>query len=211
MRLGFVNYLFSISWYEEFDFLISRFLFPDIKKSFIIPIPIFWYQEMAIILDIENSIFLIFLKIAIRIPIFWYQEMAIILDIENSIFFISRNIILDIKKWNLDLDIKKSNSWYQEIKFLISSISWYQEFDIFISRIWFLDFKKSNSWYIELEFLISRIPWPVLEIKKYLLFLYIRKWNSWYLQISRFLDIKNSIVLYQKMNLISWYQEILNK
>ena len=117
-------YLFSISWYQEFDNLISR--------------NIFWYPE--IFFDIKNSIS-------------WYQEKEFLIsrirffDIKNSNF---RNRILDMKKWFLD--IRNSNfwyqemciiSWYQEIEFLISRktcldirkcISWYQEIEFLISR-----------------------------------------------------------------------------
>ena len=79
-------------------------------------------------------------------------------------FLISRNRILDIKKYLLFLDIKKSISWYQEIDFLIS-------------RILFLDIKKTISWYqkifldIKKKILISRIHFlisrnRIVDIKK---------------------------------------------
>ena len=58
----------------------------------------------------------------------------------------------DIKKWFLD--IKNSNSWYQEIEFLISR-----------NRI--LDIKKSNSWYQEIEY--SWYQKIFLDIKRYFL------------------------------------------
>ena len=111
-------YLLSISWYKEFDFLISRNEFL-ISRNRILYIKQnrestkgyswmrmnwemnSWYQEMnswyqEIFFDIKSSIS-------------WYQEIK---------FLISRIWFLDIKKWVLD--IKNSISWYQEIKFLIS-------------------------------------------------------------------------------------------
>ena len=81
---------------------------------------------------------------------------------ENALFNFGLGLFLDIKKsnsWyleieflisrNLFLDIKNDNiSWYQEMIF------WYQEFDFFYIKKWvlFLDIKKSNSWYEEMHF-----------------------------------------------------------
>ena len=145
----------SIPWYQDIHFLISRNAFLDIKNS------ISWYQEIIHISwyqkieypDIKKSF------LDIKKSISWYQEMYSeapiyylysiscyqVFDflISRNHFLISRNIILDIKKWNLFLDIKKSITWYQEIHFLISKNS-------------FLDIKNSISWYQEIHFLISR-------------------------------------------------------
>ena len=71
-------YLFSISWYQEFDFLITRNTFPDIKKCILIPRNAF--------LDIKNSIS-------------WYQEIIHIFDIKKRIPDINKSI-LDIKESN---------------------------------------------------------------------------------------------------------------
>ena len=130
--------LFSISWYQEFDFLISRnnthFLIskhriPDIKKS------MFWYQEMCIISRYQEIEFLIS-----RIQmISWYQGF---------------------------LDIKKYNSWYKEFDFLYQEIwtnSWYQEIEFLISRNQILDIKKLISWY---QKIFLNIKNSFLAIKK---------------------------------------------
>ena len=120
------------SWYQEFDILISRIRFLDIKKS------ISWYQELPLLnytkpfLDIKNSNS-------------WYQEFD---------FLISRIWFLDIKKWILDikkwiLDIKK---WILEIKKWILDIKKY----LLISRNRIIDIKKSNSWYQEFGFDFER-------------------------------------------------------
>ena len=76
-----------------------------------------------------------------------YQEMCIdflisryaFFDIKNSIFLISKILILDINK--SFLDIKKSNSWYQEILKINSKTA---------HKNTFLDIKKSISWYEEI-------------------------------------------------------------
>ena len=68
-------YLFSISLYQEFDFLISR-------NNFLIPKNAF--------LDIKNSIS-------------WYQEFDFLISRNNTNFSISKNRILDIKKSFLDI------------------------------------------------------------------------------------------------------------
>ena len=96
------------------------------------------------------------------------------------------------------LAIKKWNTWYQVIDFLI-----YREIEFLISKNifcaavllfikYFLMSRNINY------FLISRNR--ILDIKKWLLD--IKKWNS------RFLDTKNSISWYQEINFISWYQEL---
>ena len=116
-----LNYLFSISWYQEFDFLISRNTFPDIKKC------ISWYQEFDFLISRNNTHFLISKKSNswYQETISWYQEFDFL--ISSNVFwgavllftkyFYIRIWMLDIKKWN----------------------SWYQEFDFLISRIWFLN------------------------------------------------------------------------
>ena len=103
--------LFSISWYQQFDFLISRNTFPDITKciSLISRIQFLDIKKKYTFLDIKKSNF-------------WYQEIdflisrnvfwgAVLLLIQY--FLISSIWFLDIKK--PFLDIKKYNSWYQEI------------------------------------------------------------------------------------------------
>ena len=135
------------------------------------------------------------------------------------------------KRFRRILDMKKWNSWYEEMEFLISRNRFffnikkcvlfldisrnvyyfliYQETEflisrdaIFISRIRFLDIKNSNFWYQEMEFLISRnIYYFLVSINR---ILDIKKSNSWYQKI--FLDVKNSFLDIKKSN--SWYQEI---
>ena len=99
-------YLLSISWYQEFEFLvsrninfflISRNIFLDIKNS------ISWYQEIHflisrnIILDIKKWHFFLDIKISIS----WYQEF------KSNDFLILGIRFFDIKKCVLFLDIKK--------------------------------------------------------------------------------------------------------
>ena len=111
-------YLFSISCYQEFDFLISRKTFPDTKKC------ISWYQEFDFLISRKTFP-------DTKKCISWYQEFDFLISRKNTDFLISRNRIPDIKK--SFLDIKKSISWYQEMyseapfNYLLS-ISWYQEF-----------------------------------------------------------------------------------
>ena len=125
-------YLFSISWYQEIDFLISRNKthilisrnqISDIKNQklhFLISRKIF-----GAVVSLLIKYFLIsrdgILDIKKWNP--WYQEFDFLISRNINYFLISRNGILDIKKWN---------SWYQEIDFLI----W---------RIPFLNIKNSIS------------------------------------------------------------------
>ena len=79
-------YLFSISWYPEFDFLISinktHFLIsmnriPDIKKSFLdIKKSVSWYQEMY-----SEAPFYYLLSIKIS----WYQEIDFLISRNGSL------------------------------------------------------------------------------------------------------------------------------
>ena len=146
----------SNSWYKKMHILISRIRFLDIKKwntfidnkksNSLYQEIISWYQEIDFLIWREmysEALFYYLLCIS------WYQEFDFL--ISRIPFLISQNKFLDIKKWNIFLDIKKSNSWNHEINFLISkyrfldiknSIPWYQVFDFYISRIWFLDIKK---------------------------------------------------------------------
>ena len=154
------------------------------------------------------------------IDIIYSQNNGTSQQVEVQKRFRTSEYISWYQKCVLFLDIKKSDSWYQEIEFLISiiwfldinkSISWYQEFDVLIWRIWFLDIKnyiswypEMNYWYQEIKFLISRNQ--ILDIKKYLI-------NSKTAPQNIFLDLKKSIFWFQKWILdikksISWYQEM---
>ena len=113
-------------------FLISRIRFLYIKNL------ISWYQEITHIAWYKKN----------RMP---YIKKSFLIS-RNRFFFISRYQIFGIKKFlinsksvprNICLYIKKSNSLYQEIDFLISKnsiyekmkfISWYQEMELLISR-----------------------------------------------------------------------------
>ena len=122
---------------------------------------------------------------------------------------ISRNEIYFLISRNRIIDIKKSNSWYQETHFLISSnrildikkyliniVKRRLKFYFLISRNGFLDVKNSIFWYQEIIFI----------------FWYQEK----YLLISRneFLISRNISISWYKKNRIdikksnSWYQEI---
>ena len=126
----------SIFWYPD------SVLFLNFKKSHS------WYQDMHFLYQEFDFLISKIRTLDIKILIFWYQELD---------YLISRIRILDIKK--SFLDIKKSNSRYQEI--LI--ISWYQENEFSISQNRILDIKNSISWYQEIEFLISKNQY--LDIK----------------------------------------------
>ena len=81
-------YLFGISWYQEFDFLISR-------NEFLISRNIFWYEE--IFFDIKNSISW-YQKMHIKKSNSWYQKLHFLISRNRTHFLISRNRFLDIKK-----------------------------------------------------------------------------------------------------------------
>ena len=143
-----------------------------------------------------------FSKESLQLPgiLRWSIWGAVLLFIKY--FLISRNRILDIKK---------SNSWYQEI----FTISWYQEIEFLISRNRFFDIKKLIFWFQEFDFLISRNKFHFLISR--IIFLDIKKWildikkyliNSKTVPLNTFLDIKNLISWYQE--LISWYQELIS-
>ena len=120
------------------------------------------------------------------------------------------------------LDIKNSNSWYQQLfadirnsntdiknTLLISGIH------LLISRIrilgiskWIPDIKKSNSWYQEFEFLISRITITAT------LHYWYQQFNCWY-QEFEFLISANRFPYYQEFvhivdinNWNCWYQQL---
>ena len=116
---AFLHIRTSISWYQEIHFLISRNTFSDIKKC------ISSYQEFDFLisrirfldtfLDIKKIEFLISRNHFSSIS--WYKNVfwgAVLLFIQYSL--ISRIWFLDIN--DLILDIKKYNSWYQEMKFI---------------------------------------------------------------------------------------------
>ena len=67
-------HLFRISWYQEFDFLISRNTFPDIMNL------ISWYQEIRHISWYQKMNL-----------IFWYQEFDLLI-IHNSISWYQENL-----------------------------------------------------------------------------------------------------------------------
>ena len=132
-------YLFSISWYQEFDFLISR-------NHFLI--------SRNIILDIKK----------------W----NLFLDIKKSEFLISRNIHNFLLSRIVFLDIKNFISWYQEIDFLISkNISWYQKIFLDIKNS-FLDIKKClinsktapHNWEVHIDIWIGNFKCPHYKPRK---------------------------------------------
>ena len=116
----------SISWYQEFNFLISRIIFLHIKQ---------WILEFLIS---GNQIPYIkkFLKNSKTAP------QKTFLDIKKFFLYIKK----------LFLDIRNSMFWYQEM----CIISWYREIECLIWRNAFLDIRKCISGYPEIEFLISR-------------------------------------------------------
>ena len=163
-----------------YSFLHTKYILDDIKKHLLISRNIFdirnsisWYQEIEFLIS-RNQI------LDIKNHISWFLEVFLV-SRNNEYFLVSRIRFLDIKKW---IDIKKSNSWYQEFNFLKSRkneyllisrnrILSYQEIDSFflprnihyffvrkkdflISKIRLLDIKNSITWYQEFDFLISR-------------------------------------------------------
>ena len=129
-----------MSWYKEFNFLISRNVY-------------YFLISINRILDMKIYIYL-------------YQEFEFL--ILRNHFLISRNRILDIKKHLLFLDIKKSNSWYQKDFFSSKYISWYQEFNYIIWEItscYFNFYKVIPGW--DGQNIVSQVWWT-WKLKIYL-------------------------------------------
>ena len=122
-----INFLISrniiLDIKNEIYFLISRNRIFDTKKS------ISWYH----ILRRRFTIYLVFLNIKNLIS--WYQELECL---------ISRIPFFYIKKYLLILQIRKWNSWYEEM------ISWYKEFNFLISKIEF-DFLISGNIFLDIK------------------------------------------------------------
>ena len=111
--------------FSKIDFLMSRFQFCDIKNS------IFWYQEKKF--EIKKYFYI--KKNPFRKSIFWCKEIdfydtRIRLFLSRNIFDIKKNLVnrffvikkYDIRNKTSPFDIKNKNVWYKK-----KSIFWYQE------------------------------------------------------------------------------------
>ena len=161
--------------YQECEFLISKIIYFDIRKSFFDftslnswnQTMIFWYQEMSGVFFISDNFFYWYQEFK-----FWYQKMSYFLyqdcefPISKIIFLISENLIhmyiICFQKviffLNNQILCIRNDIWYQKNDFLISENNRYN----LNSRNRISDIIKSFSG-IKIEYMISKIHFLISE------------------------------------------------